>query len=140
RRERVPVAVVSARLSERSVRRYRGLGNGLRTLVTELAGVLCQSEDDKQRWLTLGARPERTTIVGNLKSDGLPTPAEDRGAERERLGLERARPLLVLGNVRPGEVRLLVRAWRAQAVALRKRWQVVAVPRHPRALAQLQAE
>ena len=139
-REHVPAAVVSARLSERSVRRYRGLGNGLRAVVASLAGVLCQSEEDQQRWLSLGARPERTTIVGNLKSDGLPTPATDRGLERERLGLERDRPLLVLGNVRPGEVRLLVRAWRAVPVAIRSRWQVVAVPRHPRALGQLQAE
>src|SRR5262249_57139417 len=96
RRERVPAAVVSARLSERSVRRYRGLGRGLRSLVASLAGVLCQGEDDQQRWLTLGARPERTTIVGNLKSDGLPAPAADRGLAPERLGLERNRPLLAL--------------------------------------------
>ena len=139
-RERMPVAVVSARLSERSVRHYRGLGSGMRNLVADLAGVLCQSEDDQQRWLSIGARPERTSVVGNLKSDGLPMPATDRAAERERLGLDRDRPLFVLGNVRPGEVRLLVRAWRAQAVELRRRWQVVAVPRHPRALRQLQAE
>jgi len=139
-RERMPVAVVSARLSERSVRHYRGLGSGMRNLVADLAGVLCQSEDDQQRWLSIGARPERTTVVGNLKSDGLPMPATDRAAERERLGLDRDRPLFVLGNVRPGEVRLLVRAWREQAVELRRRWQVVAVPRHPRALRQLQAE
>jgi len=138
--ERVPVAVVSARLSERSVRRYLGLGSGLRSLVESLAGVLCQSEEDQQRWLSIGARPERTTVVGNLKSDGLPTPASDRGLERERLGLDRERPLLVLGNVRPGEARQLVRAWRALPVDLRERWQVVAVPRHPRALPQLQAE
>jgi len=139
-RERMPVAVVSARLSERSVRHYRGLGSGMRNLVADLAGVLCQSEDDQQRWLSIGARPERTTVVGTLKSDGLPMPATDRAAERERLGLDRDRPLFVLGNVRPGEVRLLVRAWREQAVELRRRWQVVAVPRHPRALRQLQAE
>ena len=139
-RERMPVAVVSARLSERSVRHYRGLGSGMRNLVADLAGVLCQSEDDQQRWLSIGARPERTSVVGNLKSDGLPMPATDRAAERERLGLDRDRPLFVLGNVRPGEVRLLVRAWREQAVELRRRWQVVAVPRHPRALRQLQAE
>ena len=140
RRERVPVAVVSARMSERSVRRYRGLGAGLRGLVESLAGVLCQSEEDQQRWLSVGARPERTTVVGNLKSDGLPSPAADRGLERARLGLERDRPLLVLGNVRPGEVRPLARAWRSLPVSLRERWQVMAVPRHPRALAQLQAE
>jgi len=140
RRDRVPVAVVSARLSERSVRRYLGLGTGLRTLIQSLAGVLCQSEEDQQRWLTLGARPERTTVVGNLKSDGLPTPAADRALERARLGLERDRPLLVLGNVRPGEPRPLVRAWLSLPAVLRARWQVVAVPRHPRALSQLQAE
>jgi len=139
-RERVPVAVVSARLSERSVRRYRGLGSGLRSLVESLAGVLCQSEDDQQRWLAIGARPERTSVVGNLKSDGLPTPAADRGLERARLGLDADRPLLVLGSVRPGEPRPLVRAWGALPAALRTRWQVVAVPRHPRALEQLQAE
>ena len=139
-RERVPVAVVSARLSERSVRHYRGLGTGLRALVESLAGVLCQSEEDQQRWLTIGARPERTSVVGNLKSDGLPTPAASRGLERERLGLDRERPLLVLGNVRPGEARPLVRAWRTLPAPLRERWQVVAVPRHPRALSQLEDE
>ena len=140
RDEHVPVAVVSARLSERSVRRYRGLGNGLRTLVESLAGVLCQSEEDQQRWLAVGSRPERTTVVGNLKSDGLPAPPADRALERARLGLDRDRPLLVLGSVRPGEMRPLVRAWRALPQALRARWQVVAVPRHPRALNELQSE
>jgi 3-deoxy-D-manno-octulosonic-acid transferase len=139
-RERVPAAVVSASLSERSAHRYRGLGAGLRRLVESLAGVLCQSEEDQQRWLSIGARPERTSVVGNLKSDGLPAPAPDRGLERARLGLDPDRPLLVLGNVRPGEPRALARAWHALPRALRDRWQVVAVPRHPRALAQLQAE
>lgn len=140
RREQVPVAVVSARLSERSARRYARLGTGLRALVGGLSAVLCQGEEDQQRWLALGAPSTRTLVVGNLKSDGLPQPAADRATEREALGLERARPLLVLGNVRPGETRLLVRAWRAVPAALRARWQVVAVPRHPRALAQIQAE
>lgn len=140
RAERVPVAVVSARLSERSARHYAKLGGELRSLVGGLGAVLCQGEEDQQRWLAIGAPSERTYIVGNLKSDGLPEPAADRGEERAKLGLERARPLLVLGNVRPGETRLLVRAWRAVPAALRARWQVVAVPRHPRALAQIQAE
>lgn len=140
RREHLPVAVVSARLSERSARRYRQLGPQLRRLVAGLAAVLCQGEEDQQRWLSLGARPDRTAIVGNLKSDGLPEPAADRGEARVALGLERDRPLLVLGNVRPGESRVLVRAWRAVPASVRARWQVVAVPRHPRALAQIQAE
>jgi 3-deoxy-D-manno-octulosonic-acid transferase len=140
REERCPVAVVSARLSERSLHRYRRLGGEFRGLVQGLAGVLCQSDADRERWLALGARPECTSVVGNLKSDGLPEPAPDRAAARATLGLTAGTPLLVLGNLRPGETRAVVQAWRALPAALRARWQVVAVPRHPRALAQIQSE
>ena len=140
REQRVPVAVVSARLSERSLQRYRRLGEELRELVAGLAGVLCQSDADRGRWVALGARPERTSVVGNLKSDGLPEPAPDRAAARAALGLSPGTPLLVLGNLRPGEARPVAQAWRALPIALRARWQVVAVPRHPRALAEIQAE
>lgn len=140
RDERVPVAVVSARLSERSLHGYRRLGAELRRLVGGLAAVLCQGGEDRRRWLALGARPERTCVVGNLKSDGLPEPAPDRARARAELGLAPETPLLVLGNLRPGETRLVVHGWRAVPAELRARWQVVAVPRHPRALAQIQAE
>lgn len=138
--EQVPVAVVSARMSDRSVRRYRGLGGGLRRLVGGLAAVLCQSDEDVARWLEIGAPRERTLAVGNLKSDGLPTPAPDRAAERAALGLDPGRPLLVLGSLRPGEARALAKAWVSLAPATRGRWQVVAVPRHPRASEELRAE
>ncbi len=140
RAERVPVAVVSARLSERSMHSYSRLGGELRDLVRSLAAVLCQGAEDEQRWVALGARPEYTRVVGNLKSDGLPEPAPDRGEALASLGLERDRPLFVLGNLRPGETRAVVHGWRSVPVALRAGWQVVAVPRHPRALTQLQGE
>ncbi len=138
--EGIPVAVVSARLSERSVRHYHGLGRPFRRLVGGLAGVLCQGEDDEERWRSVGADPARTVVVGNLKSDGLPAPAADRQAERAALGLDPRRPLLVLGSLRPGEAKALARAWLALRPATRARWQVVAVPRHPRASEELRAE
>jgi 3-deoxy-D-manno-octulosonic-acid transferase len=137
---RVPVVVVSARLSERSLSGYRRLGAPFRSLVDGLAGVFCQSERDLERWRRLGARAEVSAVTGNLKDDGLPTAARDRPAARAALGLEPDRPLLVLGSVRPGEVLLLARAWQRVPPALRERWQVVAVPRHTRASADLREE
>jgi len=136
----LPVAVVSARLSERSVVRYQRLGGALRALVGALAAVLCQSGADEQRWLAIGAPAGRTRVVGNLKSDGLPQPAADRAAARRALGVDPLRPLLVLGSVRPGEARALARAWSALPEALRASWQVVAVPRHPGAAPGLREE
>ncbi len=140
RADGVPVAIVSARLSERSVRRYQSLGPGLRELVAGLAAILCQSDADAERWQAIGATPSRLSVVGNLKEDGLPSASEDRIAERRLLGLDPARPVLVLGSVRPGEVRLLSRAWRSLPDRVREHWQVVSVPRHPKALEELQSE
>jgi 3-deoxy-D-manno-octulosonic-acid transferase len=140
RRAAVPVAVLSARLSPRSLARYRWLGPEWAELVAGLAAVLCQSEGDRDRFLALGARPERARVVGNLKSDGLPEPASDRGAARARLGLDPERPLLVLGCLRPGEGAPLARAWLAAPAERRRGWQVVAVPRHARAATTLRRE
>lgn len=140
RRVGLPVAVVSARLAERSVGRYRRLGAEFRELVGGIAAVLCQSAEDARRWLALGARPERTEVVGNLKNDALPRPAPDRAAARRALGLDAGRPLLTLGSVRPGEVRALASAWAALPASVREEWQVAAVARHPRASGELRGE
>lgn len=140
RKQRVPVAIVSARLSERSVRRYTVLGTGLKNLVGGLEAVLCQTDEDRSRWLRLGAPPERTLVVGNLKHDALPARPPDRPASRSRCGLDRERPVLVLGSVRPGEARLIAAAWHALPAEPRRLWQVVAVPRHVHASREIRQE
>lgn len=138
-RRAVPVAFVSARLSERSLRGYRRLGPPLARLVADAAAVLCQTEADAQRWLALGAHPERCAVTGNLKNDALPRPAR-RPAARLAFGLEPERPLLVLGSVRPGELTKLAPLWRDLPGPVRARWQVAVVPRHPGASAALRRE
>jgi 3-deoxy-D-manno-octulosonic-acid transferase len=82
-RERgIPVHILNARLSERSLRGYRLLaplvGRALRTVHT----VAAQSRADGQRFVRLGARAEQITVTGNLKFDvavpeGLPAFAEE---------------------------------------------------------------
>jgi 3-deoxy-D-manno-octulosonic-acid transferase len=140
RRAGVPVAVVSARLSARSVPRYLRLGADFGALVAGLGAVLAQGDADAARWRALGAREDRTAVIGNLKDDALPAPAGDRGGARAALDFDPARPLLVLGSLRPGEVQVVAGAWSRVPPELRSRWQVVAVPRHPHAAAQLRRE
>jgi 3-deoxy-D-manno-octulosonic-acid transferase len=136
----VPVAVVSARLSQRSLGRYRTFGSSLRRLVAGIEAVLCQSEADAERWRLLGARPGRVAVVGNLKNDALVPPAASRPQARAMLGLDPTRPLLVLGSLRPGEAAPLARAWRSLPATLTDAWQVAAVPRHPAASAEVLSE
>jgi len=140
RRRGVAVAVLNARLSARSLERYRWMGRGFAALIQTLGAVLCQSDTDRTRWLALGAPLERTATVGNLKHDGWPAPSSDRGAVRAALGLDAARRLWVLGSVRPEEVTMLAAAWQQIHPETRARWQVVAVPRHTAASPGLRRE
>jgi 3-deoxy-D-manno-octulosonic-acid transferase len=136
----LPVVVVSGRLSARSVARYQRLGAPFRELMQGLDGVVAQTERDAERWDAIGVRAERLAVAGNLKHDALPGAPESRSAARLGAGLDRDRPLLVLGSIRPGEARALAAAWRALPRELRQEWQVVAVPRHAHATRELMDE
>jgi 3-deoxy-D-manno-octulosonic-acid transferase len=132
-REGVPVALVNARLSARSLAR----GERTRALVgpaaRRLAAVLAQTRGDAERIARLGRQAD--AVTGNLKFDNSPKDALlalGRGW-RERIG----RPVLVAASTRDGEEALLWEAWRRAAgggprgVAPSSRPLLAIVPRHP---------
>lgn len=67
RRQSIPVAVVNARISDRSWPRYRRLRRLWRPLLRNFAAVLAQTETDTQRLRALGAT--NAVTAGNLKYD-----------------------------------------------------------------------
>jgi 3-deoxy-D-manno-octulosonic-acid transferase len=118
-RNRVPVALANARMSEKSARGYRRARWLAEPALRSLAVVCAQSEADAARLRELGAR--RVEVTGNLKFD-VTLDAAQLAAGREwkaRLG----RPVILLASTRDGEEKLLVEA---KTAAL-----VVVVPRHP---------
>ncbi|MEO6919974.1 MAG: lipid IV(A) 3-deoxy-D-manno-octulosonic acid transferase [Collimonas sp.] len=128
-RYKVPVALVNARLSERSLRR----GKRFATLMTEAAsGMSCvgaQTDADAGRLQQLGG--SNVQITGNLKFDVTPTPGllEVGAALREQIG---SRPVLLCASTREGEEELILDALSRRSQD--KAWSdllTVIVPRHP---------
>ncbi len=70
RRALLPVAVVNARLSPRSLSRYRLLAPLARPLFAALDLAVTQSEEYAANVLSLGATPGRVHVSGNIKYDG----------------------------------------------------------------------
>lgn len=109
----MPLALVSARLSVRSLRRYRRFAPAMmRRAVRAFRLIGAQSEADQARFIELGAEPARVTVTGNLKFDvpqdaGLPA----RGAAL-RAAWAAQRPLWVAGSTHPHEEQLLLEAQR----------------------------
>lgn len=126
----VPVVLVNARLSERSLRAYQRVAPLSRALVGDFTRIAAQSDEDRRRFVTLGAAAERVMVFGNLKFD-LDLPAslhEEAEALRRELGNNR--PILVAGSTRDGEEAQVLEALaiiRARMPATL----LVLVPRHP---------
>ncbi|MEJ7805024.1 MAG: lipid IV(A) 3-deoxy-D-manno-octulosonic acid transferase [Telluria sp.] len=125
--ERVPVALVNARLSERSLRRGRRFGRLMTDAAKALALVAAQTEQDAARVRSLGAT--RVEVTGSIKFDVVvPEAALQMGVWlRERIG---ARPVLLCASTREGEEVLILDAC-AELLALPDSVLLVIVPRHP---------
>ncbi len=108
----VPVAVVNARISDRSWPRYRRLSPLWRPLLATLSATLAQSERDAERLRALGAA--RTEVIGNLKFDVRP-PEEAGIVAQLRRNLPPGAKVIVCGSTLEGEEALLVGAIESSA-------------------------
>lgn len=128
-REGRTLALVNARLSEKSAAGYRRAGRLGRALISTLSAVGVQSAKDAERFALLGACS--VTVTGNLKFDlALPDDLATRATSlRTHVTGGRERPIWVAASTREGE-----EAWLLGALArhaLRERALAVVVPRHP---------
>ncbi len=127
RRRSMPVAVLNARISDRSYGRMKRAGRLYRRFLLDPLGRLgAQSPQDEERLLSLGAGRERTSMTGNLKFD-TPEPAPVAGLEDALRDLAGNRPVLIAGSTMPGEEAIVLDAFeRLDREAL-----LVLAPRHP---------
>jgi 3-deoxy-D-manno-octulosonic-acid transferase len=137
-RQGVPIVLASARLSEKSVARYRRCGSLFREIFTDDVAVGAQSTVDAARFAAIGADPLRTRVVGNLKFDidiGAQVEGEGRALRAELFG---TRPVWIAGSTHEGEEEQVLDAHdevrRQQPDAL-----LVLVPRHPNRFAAVAA-
>ena len=69
RKARVPLAVVNARVSDRSFPRYMRLRGVWGPVLREVSLFLAQSEETAERLKKMGVAAERVRVTGNLKFD-----------------------------------------------------------------------
>lgn len=140
RAEGVSMALVNARLSERSLRKGRRWSSLIAPALASLDLVLVQSQADARRLAQLGRRDAQ--VLGNLKFDVSAAPQLEALGHRWRVdwllpGREGALPrfCVLAASTREGEEALLLDAWaehlRPPSLASRFPPLLVIVPRHP---------
>jgi 3-deoxy-D-manno-octulosonic-acid transferase len=124
----IPVAVVNARISDRSWPRYRRLRGLWRTFLQPLSRVLAQSQNDADRLKAIGCQPQRVTVAGNLKFDV--RAAQEAEATRLLKRLAANLRLFVAGSTLDGEEAALLEAW-PQLLEADPQLIMVLATRHP---------
>lgn len=124
----IPVMVVNARLSERSMRGYLRLRWLTQETLERVKLIAAQDAESARRFYALGGRDVR--VLGNLKYDLEVSPeVVDQGC-RLRGCIGAARPVWIAASTHAGEVDLVLAAF----VIVRKRFDnalLILVPRHP---------
>jgi 3-deoxy-D-manno-octulosonic-acid transferase len=127
----VPVAVINAKLSERSLRLHR-LSRIVPRALAAVARIAAQSEEHAARFKALGLPADRIAVTGNMKYD-LTTDsaaAAQRHELRRRLGIGPSSLVVIGGSLHPGEDRDLLAAHAAMAKPGQD-VRLVIVPRYP---------
>ncbi len=135
----IPVYILNARLSARSLRGYRLLAPLISRALRTVACVCAQSQDDAERFVRLGARPDQVVALGNLKFDiAVPAQLPDFVAQfRERVPA--TRPVWIAASTHEGEEAAVIELHRRLAREfpdLLLLW----APRHPERFPKVEAQ
>ncbi len=124
------VAVVNARISDRSLPRYMRVRGMLARVLENVDLFLAQTEEDARRLVAIGAEAARVQVSGNLKFEVKP-PEQVPFVKKlkDAIGSSGAGPVLVAGSTVEGEEELLLEAFHAVIEMIPTALMILA-PRH----------
>ncbi len=136
----IPLALVNARLSDRSERRFRKFAAIVRPTFRCLDLVCVQEARDVTRWEALGVRPSVIRHTGSIKYDPSETQmdAEQPRQVLRELGIAETRPILLGGSTHPGEEEILAQVFQRLRAELPDALLILA-PRHVERSAEVAA-
>jgi 3-deoxy-D-manno-octulosonic-acid transferase len=130
RTRQVPLLLVNARLSARSVAGYRRVKPLVAQTLENVTEIAAQGEADAARFVQLGAPPERITVSGNLKFEQRIPPGLLERAAVLRRDWGTDRPVWVAASTHEGEDEQLLEVFKKLRESFAK-CLLVLVPRHP---------
>src|ERR1700735_3634549 len=129
------IAIVNARISDRSWPNYRRFRRLLRHVLSNVDIFLTQTPEDAARLTAIGAQQSRVQVTGNLKFDTTPPALLPIVESLRRSFVETsAGPVLVCGSTTEGEEPLLLKAFE-NLLKTYPRAVMILAPRPPQRLA-----
>jgi 3-deoxy-D-manno-octulosonic-acid transferase len=129
-RRGIPLVIASARLSTRSVDRYKLFSTLLRDTLSHGVVIGAQTAADAERFRAIGAAADRVHVTGNVKFDLEIPPATVAAGREFRAGAAPSRPVWIAGSTHEGEEEAALDA-HARVREAHPEALLILVPRHP---------
>ncbi|MGF1754902.1 lipid IV(A) 3-deoxy-D-manno-octulosonic acid transferase [Vibrio makurazakiensis] len=126
----IPITVLNARLSERSYKHYAKVQRLFDLLANNLSHILCQHQDDADRFLRLGVAEDKISITGSLKFDIDVSNSNIQEGQNLRRTLGIDRPVWIAASTHQGEDEQIISAHQ-QILEKVPSALLILVPRHP---------
>jgi 3-deoxy-D-manno-octulosonic-acid transferase len=109
-RKGIPIILFSGRISEKSFRGYLFFKFLFKECLKHVFLFLMQTKEDQTRIIGIGANPDKTKVVGNLKFDQtFPSFNQEAMANLAKsIGLQGKEAILIAGSTHPGEEEILL--------------------------------
>ena len=128
-KRRIPLLLVNARLSAKSLRGYQQVGGLIRSTLADVSTLVARSTADADAFQQLGMNPARILVGGNVKFD-LSVP-DGLAAQAQHLRqVWGTAPVWVAGSTHEGEEKQILVAYQQLRQTL-PNLKLVIVPRHP---------
>ena len=130
-RRDIPVTIINARMTDRSVRSYQKISALFQPMLHKLKQVCAQGQRDFDNYLALDIPREKLFLSGNIKFDLQLTTADQQQAQqlKQTLALP-PRPIFIAGSTHDPEEQLLLEAYKALSQQYPDLL-LILVPRHP---------
>lgn len=123
----IPAALINARLSDRSFRRWSWLGQSMHRILSCFDLILAQTHQDAERFRSFGH--DAVIYSGNLKHSAAPLP-HDEEALKLIAAKTHNRPICVYASTHKGEEAMVMRLHQIIANAHPEFLSII-IPRHP---------
>jgi len=126
----IPVAVINARLSERSAKRYSLFPPLTREMFKQISMIACRTSTDAEHFKKLGASETNINVTGNIKFDLELTEINEDYLNKARASLFGNRPVWIAASTHAGEEGIVLQAHLILLESIQNALLVLA-PRHP---------
>lgn len=132
----IPLFVINARLSEYSAPAYKKISALIKPALRAVNRIAVQTEDDKRRFIEIGADPERIVVLGNIKFDVVIDEAVVAAGRSLKQKTFAGRFVWIAASTHQGEETLLLPVYQQLKKQIPELLLMI-VPRHPERFCQV---